>query len=676
MYTGALPALAMRSCRTVTEPAATMTEYAATNLQATGDGRRGGMTATPTPPSIVGGGAPGITGCVCGGRRTCSPRLGSTNPMVVVDSMRFSYLDGTGKLVANPTAGGPTPIPSIVRNGSLTTVANYPYSVQRYQPYRGGHAVPARLRSEARWAPLGGVTPIDSRYGYTEQIVVPGTDSLVMGTQGLYYSTAGARPDLLDPADLPHAGVGERVRAGLAEQHGRALGLLRVQRSRFHERGRAAAGAGLPAGALHQAVRRVAPGYGSITNIFGAVVPSPLPPTGGPLATIQGAPVVTAPAGGSGGGGGGGGGPVVATLIQAFTNASTPFGFVYNTAAAVVPPTGAASTQQPRTYPYLNDEFFYTGYGGAINYDGGGQVGGYGGDGWFKMFEFFEVPSQSIGAIGPVASGSNFDWLRNDIKPGQLNLNLIMDEEVFFSIAGHQTVSPTNGQVFAAGPTQIDASDQFTQNLLNFNQIAVLPNTHYGLATSTPANPFYMLLAGQSPIPLVVTSTLANGTPATAIPIAGPGSLGGMTATDPISNYFFGLNNPTTPPGVTVTGPFYPNGNSLKTAWVQFLTLRHGGSGFLFGFGQGAVGQNSSVAPAPGTVPPWDVAPGNGNYGTGIPYERPFHSLSYPDIDFTIMRPARCLRRPTQTRRLMTAQPWSTSRPRRRHSPITPATRG
>ncbi len=27
-------------------------------------------------------------------------------------------------------------------------------------------------------------------------------------------------------------------------------------------------------------------------------------------------------------------------------------------------------------------------------------------------------------------------------------------------------------------------------------------------------------------------------------------------------------------------------------------------------------------------------------YGTGIPADRPFHSLSYPDIDYTIMRPA------------------------------------
>ena len=98
---------------------------------------------TPTPPSIVGGGASGYYWVCLRRPANLFVPVGPTNPMVVVDSARFPYLDGTGKLVANPTAGGPTPIPSIVRNGSLTTVANYPYSVQRYQPYRGGHAVPA-----------------------------------------------------------------------------------------------------------------------------------------------------------------------------------------------------------------------------------------------------------------------------------------------------------------------------------------------------------------------------------------------------------------------------------------------------------------------------------------------------------------------------------------------------
>ena len=30
----------------------------------------------------------------------------------------------------------------------------------------------------------------------------------------------------------------------------------------------------------------------------------------------------------------------------------------------------------------------------------------------------------------------------------------------------------------------------------------------------------------------------------------------------------------------------------------------------------------------------------NNQYATGIPAERPFHSLSYPDINYTLMRPA------------------------------------
>jgi hypothetical protein len=58
----------------------------------------------------------------------------------------------------------------------------------------------------------------------------------------------------------------------------------------------------------------------------------------------------------------------------------------------------------------------------------------------------------------------------------------------------------------------------------------------------------------------------------------------------------------------------------------------------MFGFGTGAVGQNYAVTPytPPQTLPP----AANNLYGTGIPAERPFHSLSYPDIDFTVMRPA------------------------------------
>ncbi len=313
----------------------------------------------------------------------------------------------------------------------------------------------------------------------------------------------------------------------------------------------------------------------------------------------------------------------------------------------------------------MNDEFFYSGFGGSIfggpprpppmrPLDPGGLVGGATGDGWFKMLEFFEVPSQALGAIGSVAAGSNFDWLRQDIKPGQLNLNMIMDEEVFFSIAGDQSISQVNGQTLDAAGNLKNPFDQFSQQLLNFNQIVGSPGNgvppiHYALTTSTPANPFYMMVApqvgttplptftpGYSPVPLMVTSTLANGTPGTALPIVAPGSAtAGMAALDPVSNSFFTINSGLATP--TYTPPIY--GNGIKTAWVQFLNMRHGGSGFIFGFGTGAVGQNSAVAPV---TPPQFIPPNVSNslYGTGIPADRPFHSLSYPDINLTVMRPA------------------------------------
>ena len=46
------------------------------------------------------------------------------------------------------------------------------------------------------------------------------------------------------------------------------------------------------------------------------------------------------------------------------------------------------------------------------------------------------------------------------------------------------------------------------------------------------------------------------------------------------------------------------------------------------------MGQNSAVVPIDPPIP----APAG--YGSGIPAERPFRSLSFPDIDYTVMRPA------------------------------------
>src|SRR5262249_28065895 len=89
-------------------------------------------------------------------------------------------------------------------------------------------------------------------------------------------------------------------------------------------------------------------------------------------------------------------------------------------------------------YPYLVDKFYYghtnqytglassTGAPGVLDSTPTGQH-----DGWFGLLEMFEVPSSSLGAYGPVQNGNNLDWQRQDLKPGLLNINLIIEEEVF-----------------------------------------------------------------------------------------------------------------------------------------------------------------------------------------------------------------------------------------------------
>ena len=97
-------------------------------------------------------------------------------------------------------------------------------------------------------------------------------------------------------------------------------------------------------------------------------------------------------------------------------------------------PSSNQLTENLHTIPYLSDKFFYTAVSDATV--AAQTVDGYTSAGWHKMFEFFEVPSQANGSIGPIAHGANFDWQRQDLRPGLLNLNLIMDEEVFLSLLG------------------------------------------------------------------------------------------------------------------------------------------------------------------------------------------------------------------------------------------------
>ena len=426
------------------------------------------------------------------------------NPMVVVDAMRFPYTDG------GVTGPPPSPLPE---------TANTIISCQRCQPFRGGHAV--RLPVDTLTT---GAAPLYTPYGYSEQMAAPLTFSTVGTYDGAkvitkaMYHTLGGVNDQAEPWD--YFPFNDRDFTSVAE-------LMLVP--------------GCPPGLFTKQFVELAPmppatgTTGALTSAAAATtfpVPSQMPPN-----PTYGAPT-------------------------AFTTAPTS----PDVAVAFQKPTGGStgSAVQPRNFPYLVDKFFYSGYGGPVApatlpaADPGNVVDGPGADGWFKMFEFFEVPSQSFGSIGPVAQGTDFDWARQDTKPGLLNLNLIIDEEVFFSVLGSQSVNLNN-----------TGTDAYTQLLLNFAQLPVA-----------------------STIPSVVTQSLASGAPNYSVPLWGfGGSHPATVAYDPVSGGFF---------------------NGMKAAFAQFLALRHWNS-------------QSSATSLP-------IFTANA--------ERPFHSLSYPDINYTVMRPA------------------------------------
>ena len=179
-----------------------------------------------------------------------------------------------------------------------------------------------------------------------------------------------------------------------------------------------------------------------------------------------------------------------------------------------------------------------------------------------------------------------------------MNLNLIIDEEVFFGVAGQQDVN-------------------FNQQWLNFIQIPAIPAGTYSL----PLNGQAPIPQYGPPVPLVVTAIDANGSPNYVYPIANQG----VTATDPIlAAAQPGQSGRAEPDrGQPDQGGVRPV--PLAAAWRLGLSLRFRGR---------IRGTGYAVVPIDPPIP----APAG--YGQGIPVERPFRSLSFPDIDYTVMRPA------------------------------------
>jgi hypothetical protein len=676
------------------------------------------------------------------------------NPMVVVDAMRIPYIDGTGftpQTASITVAGVTSTVPAV--NGSFNTI----YSVQRYQPYRGGHAVPSPgpvnygiAPSQSGYtAPANPSVGINTQYGYTEQVVPPSANSLgyvkSATTAGASYALSQGIYFIQDATVQTAATFPIYHTLGLANEWEMGSGMIPSETwdyVPFHDRDFTSVAELLlvpasPPGLFTKQFVEFAPSQQNLFTFFSGNAasgaawvnsPPPATPNAAPIAASgfiaqanpgQFMPQVTNQA------------PTPGTVfMQSYTTQQymtltvTPApmglaappppygpapGYLYtagstgtmsayvNVASASVPllfagainlvsppippatnnpPASPAQINpvptptppiQPHSYPYLSDKFFYTGVSNAA--DQGTQpsntyVGGQAADGWFKMFEFFEVPSQMFGAIGPAAQGANFDWARQDMKPGLLNLNLIIDEEVYLSLVGKQNINQQNGWFQAPDPNpnnpgvmiNQNESDQFTQQLLNMSQVQPLPAGNYTpsgtpLSLQSTGPPYQIPLppnanstVAPGPIPLVVTATLNNGAPASAYPLSSTSlqswqnwaSLGapyqaypqsgvGLLAADPVANY----NNQVANPGGAP--PIY--NNALKASFVQFLWLRHGGSGYMFGWGNGAVGENVAYGGANGQV-------GGGTNGSRIPAEIPFHSLSFPDIDYTIMRPA------------------------------------
>src|SRR5262249_51253965 len=153
--------------------------------------------------------------------------------------------------------------------------------------------------------------------------------------------------------------------------------------------------------------------------------------------------------------------------------------------------------------------------------------------------------------------GNNFDWFRQDTKPGLLNLNLIIDEEVFLGLVG------------------MDSSDSYQQAVLNGGQ-----------------TDFQLNLAPLAPlaVPQIGTSLDVNGNPLTGYFMPPTGA---FTAT---------------PPNAARAWPRGTGTSAMKACFADFLRLRNGG---------GATNRLYGLA-------------------AGAPTDRPFHSLSYPDINYTV----------------------------------------
>lgn len=379
-------------------------------------------------------------------------------PKVVVDSIRFPYIEGTA-IITNPNTDNEDANPG--------ATARLIYSVGRSQPYRGGHAVPDSHRFDPPYP-----------YGWSEQ-----TSADLNSSQS---------PDIVGQFDFQRP-MGTYETKPITRPIEHSLGVRNHDRENwdyFHFLDR-----DFSSVAELLLVPECPPGL--FTKKFVEDVGRPFPddfntdgfPGSYPHVTPPDPPSIVTP-----------------------PNPPDPPDVNYGG------PTGPNLAQapdllSPHAFPYLPDRFYY--WNAPTPNDRAA---------WYMLFEMFDVPSPVAGAIGPVAQGDNGDWFRQDVRPGALNLNLIIDEEVFFGLVDDPRL----------------------------NRVQAFPDY---VTANTPG----------TGIPRVVTAIDALGNPTFSYPVS---------KLDPAS---------ANPSELVGRGYYDPSTGTavMKAAFADFLKLRHGGSGFI-----------------------------------------------------------------------------------------------
>ncbi len=470
--------------------------------------------------------------------RPANPNSASmgTADRVVVDSFRFPFITNNDK--ADVSDKNNT---SLVQQGTLPL-----YSVRRLQPYRGAHYVPYA----DTWSP-------SRPYGYTEQ-TVPTINTSNSTLVPKFNGTKNGAPDLNNVNNNSNKNDTSNNAPTYEVYHN--LGKAGTNPNpdnwdhfSFNDRDFMS-----PAELL--LVPACPPGL--FTKLF-AEQPNPAPatsPTGDlPTPTAGGTtPYYTPP-------------PAMASQPpDAVTYANNK--------------VGIRNLPDPCVFPYLAD---------AFHYSSGSKSS------WYQLLEYVEVPTPSLGYIGPVAAGQNADWARKDIRPGLINLNLIIDEEVFYGLVDDPRLS--SSQAFNATTVSL-----------------------YNLPAPTASNSNPVGIAG---IPRMATALYPNGMPSYTVPVSD------------VNTYAFGRGFPqtytvTNSDGTTSTYTV----SAMKSAFADFLKLRDGGSGLV-------------LSPYAASMYLWGD-PSNPNYPFTMP-SKPFRSLAQGQprrlgvaaapgsISDTVMRPAR-----------------------------------